>query len=634
MVSKIKKRDGRIVVFDQNKIAAAIGRAGRKVGHGDDLLSEELASVVTLFIDKSFGRTIPTSEDVQDVVERVLMETGHSDAARTFILHGERRARQLDALRVLDLDRTESESARLEVDHSATQGVSAWSKGRIIADLVNEARIPPETASEIASEVEKRIFGSGLLRVSATLVQELVDNELFNRGFSCRALGAMRVGMRAAHVRTLAESDAGGRTPADVSAEVTRSVLEQFSIKEIYSPEEVEFHLRDAACLEGLALPSGYLGVSLDPCRLPAPFCKPESPASYLGAVVRFLERFTSGPVRIDLTGAGLEQVGVLGRDPAGWAREVVASLSAGPAGVPSLRCVPRVALHRTPALSAERTMERAGLNARASRKILDELIAAFVDALRALGRELCVPTLDIDLLGDQPIARPVLERAVVMETSGRVGLSAHGYDGDTLAAIEPLVAGVQFDLASVQDAAGRDAGPRFVDELRSTLKLMVASFASKNRFLARLHRRGRGPKASLRRFMGGDSTVVGPGSFRILLRNAGRAAQRAAVSRSSHGIDPASFIADTLGRVRTLLAEEERRLGLRIRFGPIWTKPDEELSALFENSPESAARFTAACGPFTGLDPLPDFFLGDVRARIEFLQALLTRRSEQDHAA
>lgn len=633
MVSKLKKRDGRIVVFDQNKIASAIGRAGHKVGHGDDLLSEELASVVTLFINKSFGRTIPTSEDVQDVVERVLMETGHSDAARTFILHGERRTRQLEALRILDLDQTEAGTALLEVDHAVRLGVSPWSKGRIIADLVDESGIPPEMASEIASEVEKRILGSGLLRVSATLVQELVDNELFNRGYTGRTLSAIRVGMRATEVRALAESDAGGRTPAHVSAEVTDSVLKQFSIKEIYSPEEVDLHLRDVATLEGLTLPSGYLEINLDPCRLPAPFGKPETPASYLGAVVPFLERFTTGPVRIDLTKAGLEQVAQVGGDPSQWAYDMVAALSNGPAGAPSLRCPPELRLCRRLSPSAERIVERSGLNPQAAQDILDSLIAGFLDALRALGRTLCVPHLNVDLLGDRLIASPLLDKAVVMETSGRVTLSVRGCDSDAMAAIEPLVTGGQLDLTSVQNAAGHRSGPRFVDELGSTLRLLIGSFTSKSRFLARLHRGGRGPKASLRRFMGSDSAVVGPGSFRILINSMGRAAKRAATG-GSRTEDPAVFVTNTLQTVQTLLREEERRLGLKIRFGPIWTRPDRELFDLFERSPDSAARFTAACGRFTGLDPLPDFFVGDARARIEFLQALLKRRSEQDHAA
>jgi len=633
MVNKLKKRDGRIVVFDQNKIASAIGRAGRKVGHGDDLLTEELASVVTLFINKSFGRTIPTSDDVQDVVERVLMETGHSDAARTFILHGERRARQLDALRILDLDQGRPETALLEVDHSVRLGVTPWSKGRIIADLVDESAIPPDMASEIASEVEKRILGSGLLRVSATLVQELVDNELFNRGFTGRTLSAMRVGMRAAEVRALAESDAGGRTPAHVAAEVTESVLKQFSIKEIYSPEEVDLHLRNVACLEGLTLPSGYLEIKLDPSLLSAPYGKPETPASFLGAVVRFLERFSVGPIGIDLTNAGLEQVGQVGGDPARWARAMVAAFSSGPAGAPALRSPPLLRLRRTVTPSAERIVERLGLNAQTAHDILDDLIAAFLDALRALGRTLSVPRLSIDLLGDRRMARPLFERAVVMEASGAVEMSVRGASTDAMAAIEPLVTGGRLDLESIQRAAGHRSGERFHDELRSTLRLLVASFLSKNRFLSRLHRAGRGPKASLRRFMGGDSAVVGPGSFRILLGNMGRAAQRA-VAGGGGETDPALFVTNTLREIQTLLHEEERRLGLKIRFGPVWTLPDRALSDLFETSPESAARFTAACESFTGLDPLPRFFLGDAQARIAFLQALLRRRSEQDHAA
>ena len=129
MVSKIRKRDGRIADFDQAKIASAITRAGRETGSGDELLSEELASVITLFLEKTCGQGIPSVGDVRDVVERILMETGHPDAARAFILHSERRKKRRDALSVLDVEGGADEDRGLEVDHASRGAISPLDPG-------------------------------------------------------------------------------------------------------------------------------------------------------------------------------------------------------------------------------------------------------------------------------------------------------------------------------------------------------------------------------------------------------------------------------------------------------------------------------------------------------------------------
>ena len=68
-VETIQKRDGRMVIFDESKIADAIFKAAKAVGGADRSLAAELASVVTHFLQKRFEEMIPGIEDVQDLVE-------------------------------------------------------------------------------------------------------------------------------------------------------------------------------------------------------------------------------------------------------------------------------------------------------------------------------------------------------------------------------------------------------------------------------------------------------------------------------------------------------------------------------------------------------------------------------------
>ena len=83
--------------FDVNKITDAIFNAARAVGGEDRQLAEELAQVVVKYLNKTKTTGIPSVEDVQDAVEKVLIETGHAKTAKAYILYRDRRTRLRDA---------------------------------------------------------------------------------------------------------------------------------------------------------------------------------------------------------------------------------------------------------------------------------------------------------------------------------------------------------------------------------------------------------------------------------------------------------------------------------------------------------------------------------------------------------
>ena len=101
-VKNIRKRDGRIVEFDQNKIVNAIYRAAASVGIDKKKLAKDLASRVTEELNTKFDdQNIPTVEDVQNVVEKVLMEAGETEIAKSYILYRQKRREIRETKRVL-----------------------------------------------------------------------------------------------------------------------------------------------------------------------------------------------------------------------------------------------------------------------------------------------------------------------------------------------------------------------------------------------------------------------------------------------------------------------------------------------------------------------------------------------------
>jgi len=91
MIRKIKKRDGAIVDFNPLKITNAIWQAARAVGGRDIKRAEELTDKMVSMLEKQLPPgEIPHVEQVQDLVEKVLVESGHAKTAKVYILYREK----------------------------------------------------------------------------------------------------------------------------------------------------------------------------------------------------------------------------------------------------------------------------------------------------------------------------------------------------------------------------------------------------------------------------------------------------------------------------------------------------------------------------------------------------------------
>lgn len=95
-IRQIVKRDGRTVPFDVDKIADAIFKAAQVLGGRDREMSRELAQEVQNYLLDMCHNTIPTVEQIQDAVEKVLIEAGHARTAKEFILYRAERTRVRD----------------------------------------------------------------------------------------------------------------------------------------------------------------------------------------------------------------------------------------------------------------------------------------------------------------------------------------------------------------------------------------------------------------------------------------------------------------------------------------------------------------------------------------------------------
>jgi len=89
-ISRIKKRDGTVVSFDQSKITNAIFKAAQSVGGKDRKIAVMLSDKVVEELEKQ--TLTPSVEQIQDIVEKVLIENGHTATAKAYILYRQERA--------------------------------------------------------------------------------------------------------------------------------------------------------------------------------------------------------------------------------------------------------------------------------------------------------------------------------------------------------------------------------------------------------------------------------------------------------------------------------------------------------------------------------------------------------------
>lgn len=137
MVKQVKKRDDTIQDYNKTKIADAIFKSFVACGDNNRQEAENLASVVETELNKTFKKEIPSVEQIQDIVEKVLIENKYAQVAKAYILYREKRSegRKLNALtaETLDLFTKYLDSSHWSVKENSNMG-------RSVAGLNNYVR--------------------------------------------------------------------------------------------------------------------------------------------------------------------------------------------------------------------------------------------------------------------------------------------------------------------------------------------------------------------------------------------------------------------------------------------------------------------------------------------------------------
>jgi ribonucleoside-triphosphate reductase len=104
MHAKIKKRDGRLLKFNAEKITSAIAKAGAASGEFDHAVAKTLTIRVLNLAEKIFDSRITTVEEIQDIVEEVLLSSSYRKTAKAYIIYREQHARLREITNKMEVD--------------------------------------------------------------------------------------------------------------------------------------------------------------------------------------------------------------------------------------------------------------------------------------------------------------------------------------------------------------------------------------------------------------------------------------------------------------------------------------------------------------------------------------------------
>jgi anaerobic ribonucleoside-triphosphate reductase len=307
-IQSVRKRDGRLVPYDEQKIVETIQLAAREAKQDNPTVGRDLAGVVTMYLERYSEREVPACEEIQQLVEKILLDTGHAAVARAYIVYRERKGLPAEAAAPPTEDLFPSNL--LLVDGSTRDEVALWGRDRIIGALVKEAGLEPAAAGEIAGTVEQKIFRLGQRRVSTSLIRELVNHELLARGFGSKLRRQIVVGLPKYDLGRIVGEEEPRVDPEGMCRVIGQTTLRQYALQEIFTRDVADAHLEGFLHLHGLEEPLKFhsLAPSVPAIRrtgvrvrgsaaLSEPARDARTFTAQLGRIVADARRYVAGPL-------------------------------------------------------------------------------------------------------------------------------------------------------------------------------------------------------------------------------------------------------------------------------------------------------------------------------------------------
>lgn len=192
MIQSIIKRDGRVVLYEQPKIASAILKSLEATGEGNAADAARVANAVQAELEAKYPNSSPTVEAIQDTAEQQLMNHGFNATAKAYILYRANRTRAREAntslMKTIDeITNIDARASDMKRDNANIDGNTAMGSmlqiGAAGAKAYNEAYLLRPEHAKAYREGDIHIHDFDFYSLTTTCCQ--IDIlRLFHGGFS------------------------------------------------------------------------------------------------------------------------------------------------------------------------------------------------------------------------------------------------------------------------------------------------------------------------------------------------------------------------------------------------------------------------------------------------------------------
>ena len=156
-------------------------------------------------------------------------------------------------------NKTESTDLALMVDALAQEERSPWDASRIRDALIVEAGTDPATAESIALEVEEDLLKHGRRKVTTTIIREMVNVKLFQRGLDAKLADHSRIGLPVHDLETMMfnknkENSNTSHNPESINLSIAEMVLKEYALTKVFSKDVADAHLSGDIHLHDLGM--------------------------------------------------------------------------------------------------------------------------------------------------------------------------------------------------------------------------------------------------------------------------------------------------------------------------------------------------------------------------------------------
>lgn len=265
-INFIKKRDGKLIRFNPEKVRGAILKAAHSsyAPNPEEIVKNVFERVKTQ-IEVRFNGKPPAVADIEEIIISSSRETGYDNVANSYQTYRDKRVRAKQVLAIMSqrnsINSTDS-NLLIESDSKEIQGV--WERERIVSQLQQEANLDYELAKDISKKVENiivELYDRGIRKLKTTHVRTLVDLILTQEGLETERKKQELLGIPVKDLENAIidmnheNSNVASNNPEAVNLFIAEAILKPYALENVFSKEIAEAHLNGTIHLHDL----GYI---------------------------------------------------------------------------------------------------------------------------------------------------------------------------------------------------------------------------------------------------------------------------------------------------------------------------------------------------------------------------------------